>query len=210
MLFLTLHSSQYIYPQPHLHPRPHHHFHPHPHPHQPFHPHLNPAPHFQQILSLLSLHGRSLFETRGCGLLLSSGDRSHFTQLTTDPPPTLHPPSPPPRLIPSPSPPSSTCNPQNSQIKSTLPKYEKSPPSFSNSPSSPSSTYNPQNYLNETERQILLFQSSKKGRLPNSSCHLPKSAAPWGRLATRKTNTLGRQKAKQHLKSDLENVHDER
>ena len=33
---------------------------------------------------------------------------------------------------------------------------------------------------------------------------------PWGRLATRKTNTLGRQKAKPHLKSDLENVHDER
>ena len=68
---------------------------------------------------------------------------------------------------------------------------------------------NPNN-LNETKRQIILFQSSKKGRLPNSSCHLPKSAAPWGRLATRKTNTLGRQKAKQHLKSDLENVLNER
>ena len=66
------------------------------------------------------------------------------------------------------------------------------------------------NYLNETEKQILLFQSSKKGRLPNSSCHLPKSATPWGRLASRKTNTLGRQKAKQHLKSDLENVLNER
>ena len=66
------------------------------------------------------------------------------------------------------------------------------------------------NYLNKTERQIILFQSSKKGRLPNSSCHLPKSVTPWGRLATRKTNTLGRQKAKQHLKSDLENVLNER
>ena len=65
-------------------------------------------------------------------------------------------------------------------------------------------------YFNETEWQILLFQSSKKGGLLNSSCHLPKSAAPWGRLATRKTNTLGRQKAKQHLKSDLENVLNER
>ena len=68
---------------------------------------------------------------------------------------------------------------------------------------------NPNN-LNETKRQIILFQSSKKGRLPNSSCHLPKSVTPWGRLATRKTNTLGRQKAKQHLKSDLENVLNER